>query len=152
MNTRKSTWLTQELPDYLKLAESFTFTWGVHDCCLFAADAVLALTGTDIAEEFRGKYTDDASALALIHSVTGGTTIIDAIVHCANTHGLVEWKKTDGTPLPLMAQRGDLCAVLNGDGQTIAGIVDCTGRYVACMSEQGLRRFPLKSIQRAWHV
>lgn len=33
------------------------FAWGVHDCCLWAADAVLATTGHDPAADLRGQYS-----------------------------------------------------------------------------------------------
>jgi hypothetical protein len=109
------------------------------------------MTGIDIVDDFRGKYTDHASAFALIKTVTGGTTVADAIAYCAKKFGISEWLNKEGKPLPLMAQRGDLCAVLN-DGNIIAGIVDLSGRYVACMGETGIIRLPLSAIQRAWRI
>jgi hypothetical protein len=153
MNTikRSSTWLTHELDAYLRDAATKPFAWGTTDCCLFAADAVLAMTGVDIADDFRGKYGTQAEALALIKTVTGGTTVTDAIVHCATKFGLMEWLKADGSPCPLMAKRGDLCAVLN-DGNIIAGVIELSGRYVACQGDAGLIRLQLSAIQRAWHV
>lgn len=30
------------------------FAWGANDCCLFAADIVLAITGVDLAADLRG--------------------------------------------------------------------------------------------------
>jgi hypothetical protein len=108
------------------------------------------MTGTDIADDFRGKYTDQASAFALIQTVTGGASVADAAAHCAAKHGLAEWLSKDGKPLPLMAQRGDLCVVNNG-AQQIAGVVDLSGRQVACMGD-GVVRLPLRAIVRAWHV
>jgi len=38
------------------------FAWGLHDCCMFAADAVLAVTGHDPAADLRGSYTTEAGA------------------------------------------------------------------------------------------
>ncbi|MFC6644133.1 DUF6950 family protein [Granulicella cerasi] len=148
---RSSTWLTKELPDYLLSCYSKPFVWGTLDCCLFAAGAALTMTGVDIAEEFRGKYTDEASAFALIKTVTGGSTVADAFAWCATKYGMTEWVKSDGSPQPLMAKRGDIVACLNGE-QLIAGIIDLSGRYVAAMAETGFIRLPLSSIQRAWHV
>jgi hypothetical protein len=82
--------------------------------------------------------------------VTGGITVADAIAYCATKHGIREWLKADGSPCPLMAKRGDLCAV-NNDGTIIAGIVELSGRYVACLGD-GVIRLPLSAIQRAWHI
>ena len=42
------------------------FVWGQHDCSLWAADCILALTGEDLACSYRGKYTSAKSALRLI--------------------------------------------------------------------------------------
>ena len=151
MIQRSITWLTQELDAFLRDHITKPFEWGTNDCCLFAANAVQAMTGMDIAEDFRAKYTDEQSAFALIKSVTGGDSVVDAIVHCAVKHGLKEWVSPEGKTLPLMAQRGDLVAVSNGDN-IIAGIVDLSGRYVAAMGDKGIIRLRLSSIQRAWHV
>lgn len=46
--------------------EAAPFTWGVHDCCLFAADAVLAVTGHDPAADLRGTYTTAAEAVRVL--------------------------------------------------------------------------------------
>lgn len=130
---------------------STRFSWGSIDCCLFAADAVRAITGVDIADDFRAKYSDQASAFGLIKSVTGGSSVVDAIAHCAGKHGLAEWVGAEGQPLPLMARRGDLVAVSNA-GRIIAGVVDLSGRAVACMGENGVLREPIPNIVRAWRI
>lgn len=148
---RTTHWLTRELDTFLREHEDAPFAWGANDCSLFAANAIQAMTGVDIADDFRGLYADEASAFELINAVTGGSTVADAAAHCAGKHGLVEWADADGKPLPLMARRGDLCVVDNA-GRSIAGVVDLSGKYVACMGEQGITRLALRKIQRAWHV
>lgn len=147
---RHSDWQTT-LDSFLRSHANTPFQWGENDCSLFAANAVQCMSSVDIADDFRGKYADEASAFALIKSVTGGAWVADAIVHCAQKHGLNEWTGPDGKPLPLMAKRGDLCAVSN-DTNVIAGIVDLSGRYVACMSESGVVRLRLSNVVRAWRV
>lgn len=142
---RSRTWSTRELHEYLTNHANTPFAWGTFDCCLFAADAVQAMTGVDIASDFRGEYSDSASAFALIHSVTGSTTVADAAAYCAAKHGLTEWKH------PLMAQRGDLVVFESGDN-LIAGIVHLSGRYVVSVSESGLVKAPITAVQRAWHI
>lgn len=42
------------------------FEWGVFDCCLFAADAVLAVTGHDPAADLRGTYSTEAGAARVL--------------------------------------------------------------------------------------
>lgn len=121
------------------------FAWGTNDCCLVAADAIEAFTGTDIAADFRGKYTDQASAFALIKTVTGGTTVEDAAAYCATKAGLTELTH------PLFAQRGDL-VVLNDAGNLIAGVMHLNGRNAVSVGEAGLKLLPLSAIKRAWRV
>jgi hypothetical protein len=143
--TRTPHWATRELDQFLINNAKTPFQWGVLDCCLFAASAIQAFTGTDIADDFRGKYSTQTSAFALIKTVTGGTTVEDAAVYCATKHGLTEWST------PLLAQRGDLVVIQDGD-QLIAGIVHLNGRHVISIGESGLKRLPLKAAKRAWHV
>jgi len=142
---RSSTWLTKELDAFLRENANAKFVWGTLDCSLFAANAIQAMTGVDIADDFRGKYADEASAFALIKTVTGGTTVADAAAHCASKHGLTEWK------YPLQAQRGDLVVVQNGTN-LIAGVVDLSGKYVASIGETGILRVSIRNIKRAWQV
>ena len=143
--TRIPQWETRAFPDFLRSRVDTPFKWGVQDCCLFAADAVQAITGTDIADDFRDKYTDEPSAFALIKSVTGGTTVADAVAYCATKHGLVE------NVHPLMAKRGDLVVIANG-GSLIAGVVHLNGSQVISVSEAGPVRLPITSITRSWSV
>jgi hypothetical protein len=44
------------LAEYLALMQVAPFIWGRTDCAMFAAGAVLAMTGYDPAAEFRGHY------------------------------------------------------------------------------------------------
>ena len=142
---RTTHWATREFHQFLLAHRHTPFAWGSNDCCLFPANAILAFTGTDLAADFRGNYIDEASAYALIKSVTGGSTVTDAAAYCAEKSGLQEW------PRPLYAQRGDLVVVENGGAQ-IAGVVHLSGRHVISMAERGPVRLPVGAIVRAWHV
>jgi hypothetical protein len=51
--------------------ERVPFTWGQHDCCLFAADAVLAVTGHDLAADLRGTYSTAAEAARVLAGLGG---------------------------------------------------------------------------------
>ena len=46
---------------------------GSLDCGLFAADCVLAVTGVDYMEDFRGKYKTQKGALRLLKKYADGT-------------------------------------------------------------------------------
>jgi hypothetical protein len=143
--TRTDHWATRELHDFLLERAAQPFAWGTNDCCLFAADAIHAFTGTDLAGDFRGKYTDEASAMALCQSVTGTATIEAAAVHCAQQHALVEYQH------PLMAKRGDLVLVLES-GRLISAIVHLNGRHAVTVGEDGLKRLLITAVRRAWAV
>jgi hypothetical protein len=110
-----------------------------------AANAILAFTGTDIADDFRGKYSTELGAFRLIKTVTGGTSVEDAAAYCASKHGLTEWSS------PKLAQRGDLVVIQDGD-QLIAGIVHLNGRHVISIGAEGLKRLPQSAVKRAWKV
>ena len=45
------------LSEYLESKRNDYFKYGVNDCALFAAGAIEAMTGEDIAKEYRGKYS-----------------------------------------------------------------------------------------------
>lgn len=61
------------LMEFVESRAATPFKWGEQDCALFAADAVLAMTGADFAAEFRGKYkTQTGAARALAKVAKGG--------------------------------------------------------------------------------
>lgn len=144
---RIESWATRELHQFLVDNTKTKFQWGIFDCCLMAANGIQAMTGTDIASDFRGLYTDKASAFAALAKVTGvvNGTVEDAAAYCADKHSLVELVH------PLMAQRGDL-VVLEDAGRVIAGLVHLSGRHVAVAGENGLKKLSIMNIKRAWRV
>lgn len=142
--SRKQTWQS-DLHTFLLERANSPFVWGVRDCSLFCADAIYAMTGTDIAADFRAQYHDETTAFAAIKKITGGSTVADAAEYCAAKFGLTEWKH------PLMAQRGDL-AIIENDGRLIAAIVHLNGIHVVTVTDKGLSPFSISDIKRAWHV
>ncbi len=143
--TRKEHWATRAFHDFLLEWAAAPFEWGKHDCALFAANGILAMTGVDIAAPFRGRYSDEAGAFAAVREICGGSTVEDAAAWCAAQHELAEWR------FPRMAQRGDL-VVLEESGRVIAGLVHLNGRHLVCAGENGLHRLPITDVKRAWHV
>ena len=145
-------WCTRELYQFIRSRENTPFAWGTNCCAMFAADAIQAMTGVDIASDFRGLYSDAAGAQAAIEKITGvkGGTIEDAAAYCANKHGLPEWK------YPLQAQRGDLVIFGDVNGPT-AGIIHISGKHILAPGEKGLKKLSIHDgktspIKRAWHV
>lgn len=69
----------QRLPDwearlaaYLEPLRTRPFAWGRHDCCTFAAGAVLAMTGVDPMPEFRGRYTTARGSVRALRRIGAG--------------------------------------------------------------------------------
>jgi hypothetical protein len=58
---RRYDWRSR-LAAYITQATREPFDWGTHDCALHAANAVLAMTGVDLAAEFRGAYSTPEGA------------------------------------------------------------------------------------------
>lgn len=60
--------------DFIQMTQSrkdAQFQWGTNDCVMFAADAVLLMTGTDPAEASRGKYKTESGAKRHLKTVYG---------------------------------------------------------------------------------
>jgi hypothetical protein len=141
---RQKHWSTRTYHDFLMESARIPFAWGKHDCALFAADGIRTITGVDIAANFRGKYSDEAGAMAAIKEIAGGSTVADAAAWCAQKYSLMEW------PKPLFAQRGDLVIFQAPTGNLVSGLVHLSGQLVA-VGEKGLYLFPVSRILRAWH-
>lgn len=121
---------------YLADKEGVSFTWGATDCALFAAGAVEAMTGTDPAAAYRGRYSTAAGSVRALTRYGAGTleaTIAAAFPDRAIGH----------------ARRGDLVMV---DG--MVGV--CIGADALFVGEEdgapGLVRFPRTAWARCWGV
>jgi len=133
---RPENW-TEILATSVDKASDHPFVWGQLDCCLFAADVVLAITGQDHAAEFRGHYS----------SATGAKKAL-------LRYGQGEIKETMsaklGEPLPpLMAGRGDFVLAATELGDSL-GI--CMGAAAAFKSPNGVVYLRLDQCLCAWRV
>lgn len=72
--TRKSTW-ENDLADFIASQFDVPFSWGTHDCALFAANAVRTITDIDPAPDFRGVYCDQKGARAALRKYGKGTLL-----------------------------------------------------------------------------
>jgi hypothetical protein len=118
------------------LADEKPFAWGSRDCCLFAADAVLCITGTDPAKGYRGRYKTAIGA-ARLQKLYGGLA------------GLVEKVGLEEIT-PLKAQRGDVVLIDTPLGEAL-GVIDLRGD-VSAQGMEGITRYPVISARRAWRV
>lgn len=105
------------------------FAWGVNDCCLFAADWVLAATGRDIAADYRGRYTTALPAMRFVELGGGVEAMIERaggqVVH------------------PAMARRGDVIARDVGNG---IGLGVCVGSLAAFVGKDGVLFLDLTNV------
>ncbi len=98
----------KELANVIEKAQEVPFFWGKHDCCLFASNCALAVTGKDPSEKYRGRYTSEIGAKRVL----------------AKEHGSIEsafdayFERVD----PALAQRGDIVLFDSEMGKT-AGVM-----------------------------
>lgn len=142
--TRKPGW-RNALIAWLAQAARTPFEEGVNDCALFAAGAVLAMTGTDLAEGWRGRYRSTRGGLRALRRA-GYADHVDLVArHFAEVP-------------PSLAQAGDLAVLPGGpggqgrpgDGAAAIGIVQGAAIYV--IAPGGLGVVPLTMAERAFRV
>jgi len=126
----------QALPAATRAAMARRHAWGSHDCALFAADCVQAMTGEDLAAEFRGTYKDEAGARRTL-----------AALGCADVGDLAARYLPEISPPE--ARRGDVVMIEGKYGPFLA-IVD--GRTAVGPSRRGLEHAPVTSARRGWRV
>ena len=139
-------WHTK-LADFIHSRLRTPFEWGVQDCALFACDAVKEITGTDLAEDFRGKYDDARSAIRVIRDYAGGT-IEDLALRKAAEHDLPAVHIN-------LASRGDVVLIqqeADADNMRALGIVSMDGRTAACAGANGVHFVPRSSWLKAWKI
>jgi len=127
----------------LREAQGRPFAWGGHDCCLFAADCVLAMTGFDAAHWFRGSYSTALGAARKLKEYSGGG-VEQTMELIAVGMG---WPEIP----PAFARRGDVALVAVDDGPGL-GIIDTLGKVAVAVRPRGLARLPLREALRAWRV
>jgi hypothetical protein len=128
------------LAEWQRITPTRIFEWGTFDCALASCDAIVAMTGTDPAEDFRGSYASEAEAQKIIGP--------DGLA--AFAAGIAEKYAMTEAP-PMFAHRGDLVLVDNGQGDAL-GIVDLSGRFAWCVLERGMVRMPMERWRKAWRV
>jgi len=119
------------------------FGWGRHDCALAACSIVQAITGTDPAAQFRGRYTTARGALRALRSA-GYDDLEAAAAALAEEHGFREIA-------PALAQRGDLLLADTRYGPAL-GAVDLSGKHGLFAGQSGAVRISVSAARRAWRV
>ncbi len=116
-------------------AQGRPFEWGQHDCCLFAARCIDAMTGSDWEGDLATCYQDEASALAYIKAER---TIRESV------------SRRFGDPVaPLLARRGDLVLIDSPLGEAVTV---CVGPSLVGAAPSGLTVLPLSAGLCAWRI
>lgn len=141
---RREDW-EQRVNDYLSLIRRRVHEWGTHDCALAWAGAIEAMTGVDLMAEFRGRYSTEEEALALI-----------------NEAGYPDLASLLDDRLPRVvrssAQRGDLVMVKGGALALAWGEVALAVGEVRAVpggplvAPAGIIRVPREDWRKAWKV
>lgn len=133
--TRVQDW-PERLHEYVELVKGERFAWGAFDCCLFAADAVRAMTGFDGAAPLRGRYASEDEAIALLLENGGLEAYVSGQL---------------GEPKPILsAQRGDV--VLRREAGEMDALGVCLGVHAAFAAPSGISLIPLGECHLAWSV
>ncbi len=117
-----------------------SFRRGTHDCALFVAGCIWAMTGVDFSEPFRGKYRTPEGAEALLKA-QGAKTLGDFVT-----------LKLGAPVAVLQAGRGDVVEFMTPSDGLSLGIIDNSGMRIATVAEKGLIFIDKKSATRAWRV
>jgi hypothetical protein len=134
---RYSFWRTA-LFNYAQAVAAKPFQWGEHDCALFAAGAVQAMTGEDFAAGYRGRYS----------TLTGGLRHLRKAGyadHAAMAEALMEEVH------PSLAQIGDVAAI-DVEGHIALGIFQGERIYVLRPGADGIGTVSRLSAARAFRV
>ena len=124
------------LVTYMADCRALPFQIGSHDCALFAAGAVAAMTGHDPAAEWRGRYTTHRGGLRVLRRA-----------------GFWDHIEVVATQFPeilrIEALPGDLAAINTIDGPAL-GVVQGAAIYV--LRPDGLGLVPRNAATRAFRV
>lgn len=129
---RRPDW-PRRLNAYVNSVQRRPFRFGKFDCCIFAAGAVKAMTGTDPMREFRGTYKSEREAMQALRDHGSGSLY----------HTL---RSKFGNPVPgAHGRRGDVAY-----HEGACGIV--LGRFALFIGQEGLAMVPISQLDRAFRV
>ena len=124
---------------YLDSVADKPFAYSSHDCALHGANAVLAMTGEDFGEPFRGRYRSAAGAIRALKVFGAGDLVLT-------------FTAALGEPInPAFAGRGDMVLYDGSIGVCMAGFAWFAGEEDA---PPGLARVarPKDGWLTAWKV
>lgn len=129
---RRTDWVEQ-LWRVVKAYDGVPFEYGRHDCCLFVARCIDAMTDSDLAWTLAYHYHDEPSALAFIRHECGIERAVSGFLG----------DTVDGLP-----RRGDVAMVPTERGD---GVGMCVGTTIAVAGD-GVEFYPLSAALKTWRV
>jgi uncharacterized protein DUF6950 len=133
---RREDW-PERLGALVERARGRAFRWGEHDCVLFAAEAVAAVTGVDLAAGVRGTYRGAAGAARAMR------------LRGARDVGGPAAAVLGDAMAPALARRGDVAMIETEWGPALGVVL---GAEVAFPGMAGLAFVPLGACGCAWAV
>lgn len=127
------------LSDYIDAVRRTPFAYGRHDCALFAAGAVEAMTGVDPSVELRGKYKTLGGGLRQLKRLGFADHGEFAAFLFEEVH-------------PSHAQIGDIAAIDLGGGAIALGVVQGARIFVLRPDVQGMATVDLLTASKAFRV
>ena len=131
---RRSDW-HQRLTDYIMAAMQAPYQPGVHDCALFAAGAVDAMTGTDLAAPYRGRYATLRGGVRVLRRCGFANHValvrhhLTAVPVARAMPGDLAWFDADELPVLGVVQGGVVYVLLPGGGLGWRPLTDATEAF-----------------------
>lgn len=141
--TRLAGWQSA-LEKFLNAHRLDPFAYGSWDCALFVCDAVLAMTGVDMAAQFRDRYSSRSEAREVAREITGGPSVLKIARHVTTMHAMPK------TPVSHL-RRGDV-ALIRRPNDFSLGIVSFNGMEIITVTPLGLQHIPLSNAAYGWRV
>jgi hypothetical protein len=135
--TRLADWPLR-LESFVAARQHQPFAWGAQDCATFAADAVQALTGVDVAPPHLRQHRHARAALRSLRAHGGLQAIAQAAL---------------GTPIPpILAGVGDVLLTRPSSSSHQPMLALCNGATALAPGPQGLVSLGLGQVSHAWRV
>ena len=135
--TRLADWPLR-LEAFLAARQQQPFAWGAQDCATFAADAVQAITGVDVAPPALRRHRHARAALRSLRAHGGLPAIAQAAL---------------GTPIPLvLAGVGDVLLTRPSAQAHHPMLAVCNGSSAIAPGPFGLVSIGLAQVSHAWRV
>ncbi|MEL6754937.1 MAG: hypothetical protein AAFP81_00765 [Pseudomonadota bacterium] len=132
---RRSDWQQKLSQEAIRL-QNTPYEFGEHDCILFAANCVLAMTGRDLADDIRGRYKTEIGAARIIKN-EGFSSLGDMI---ADRLPEIELREVG---------RGDVVLCDGPYGEFAAMVV---GKTCVSPGRNGMIHIPVSQAKRGYRV